>query len=313
MIVRIAFCIFLASLLTSCATFCNYQNQSIHLSSSEPVQIKINGDSLRVDEGVTTIKVKREKKQLRIQVDNGSFKREVMFRPVNSPAFWANIIFSDGIGMFVDWKKDKRWGYRKNIYFDIHDTVVRIQSFAPIRKGTLQFNFFLPWVNGFRISEGSRNTWGFMGVEAGADYYFRNKLSLSVNVGGSADVPVPVPAAIDYFGVREFVSAGYLNMRATYTTGRLNFGAGFSLTKYSWSISNHDDSTFATQSSVNIFGGLSFSALIRCGSHFHTGILYQPSVLNFSKGNRFSYQHLASITFGCKLSVLDGRRKKSKT
>jgi len=255
----------------------------------------------------------RNKKPLIIHFKIDSAEQTLKIKSRNSLAFWANIYFNYGIGMLVDRKKPERYSYPKQFYLDYKLGKVKQTRFAPNEKGTFSFNFSIPYINGYyiRTIDDYYANAGFMGIETGLDYYYKDKRYICLNIGGAISSIVPFPAAVKYSGEVQTAGVTFVNLRDNYCIGRFDFGYGLNLSKSNWYKTNYGDSIAERQHYSSTGLGLSLNTQFKIGPHFRIGALYQPNILQFEHGPIIDYQHHMSIELVWKFNLI--RNKKPKT
>ena len=178
-------------------------------------------------------------------------------------------------------------------------------------KGTINFTVSIPWVNFFhsQTNYGIKNFTGFLGIEGGIEYYFKDNKYISLNYGSAIDFPLPFVAAIDYFGEHHITSSTYLSLRKNNSIKHFDFGYGLNYSSHVWKLFNNMDTNFIPIKSKNNGLGLSLSAQYRFNKFFRFGLLYQPVFIEFSNMSKLTYQHFISIEFIAKFPTYLFRKK----
>lgn len=136
-----AFVFLLAALLCSCATILNTNPVRVTVVSSKPGRLIVEKDTLNDLSTTKTLSVERGKRKLMVTVYTDSLRKTVAVKPRNSPAFWANIPYTYGIGLLIDWNNHRRYTYPSTVYIDLHDTGSSYRTFLPYREaGGRYFN-----------------------------------------------------------------------------------------------------------------------------------------------------------------------------
>ena len=79
----------------------------------------------------------------------------------------------------------------------------------------LQLGLSIPYINSFLVNKqpGSGSAAGFFGIACELDVPLAVERSVSTQVGGAMDFPLPIPAAIDYPGEHELYTTVFINVR----------------------------------------------------------------------------------------------------
>lgn len=124
----------LTFLLSSCATILNSRKTTLHVYTNQSTALIIDNDTLKNTTTTRTITVDRKEDELKLVVFNDSLTRTLNIKPFNSFAYWANLSFYYGLGMLVDRKNPKRYGYPKMIYVNLEDNTNEYLPFIPINS-----------------------------------------------------------------------------------------------------------------------------------------------------------------------------------
>jgi hypothetical protein len=214
-------------------------------------------------------------------------------KPHRSFAFWFNIYANYGIGMLVDMKEPKSFGYPTWTYLSAKDSGIFPRRFPHPSKGDFRLSLRLAPVDVFIVNspEGKYYSGGIFGVEVGLDYFYRNAHYLSVSTGAATNA-----APVDHFGKGSIITANafYLNVRGNHQIGRFEFGYGINFSDLQWVRSTRGDTVIRNKIVDNLGFGLSLSAKYRLGKFIWAEALYQPDLMD-ARLSRFSYQHYISL------------------
>jgi len=251
--------------------------------------------------------VTRSNKPLRVIIEIDSVRQTIYISPRSNYGRFLNM-------KYVFRKRDslntcayKRWIYPRKNFIAISNTGISATPFAPVKPGTVRMTIS-PGVQIFNVKtdSGRRVSAGIVGAEMGADYFYASNKFLSFTIGAATDV---IPLPIDYFGAGyiERSSVIYTSVRNNIMTAHFDIGYGLSLSRLYWTAIPHGDSLLPERRIRTTGLGLSLSAHYQLKRNLRFGIIYQPSLLNISQTNAFSYQDCIGIhatwSFG-------GRRRK---
>ncbi len=255
--------------------------------------------------------VSRSEKPLVVELKTDTATKTIYLKPRNSFAFWFNIVENYGLGMLIDKDSPKRYGYPTRIFFSLKDSTIKHSSFLQRdTKGMFNWTVSVPYINSFylKTKDAYKSSGGFLGIETGVEYYYKNKSYLSANIGAAIDFLVPFPVPIDYWGERQAFSTTYFSIRNNHSFERLSVGYGINFSQLKWTITNSSDSTFIPQTQKNFGCGLSLSSAYRIGNYFSIGLLYQPMLFNLNNKPALDYQHFISAELILKIPTKTGSK-----
>lgn len=303
----------------SCATIVNSPFQKIRIDHDPGIDVKVDSSrfSIRTNEVYNVYTPKnyvnkdlyflRSRNEIPLIINDTSI---VNLKPHRSYlTFWlGNIYFSYGLGMLLDYQKDKSFSYPIYNYITRENNQIRNVRFKPIPKNKVRPTITIPLINIYRIqTDSGKAAFGSgLGFSAGLDYFIKEKTYISFTAGITPDCFSPRHDTInDRFESRHYQigfgplsSAKYISLKINRISPWLEYGLGVTLTNLRWGenqITNITDSTFyyspVRYYSLNI--GLSTDLRLRLTQNFNIGVLYQPLFYDF-KHARYKYQHLIS-------------------
>lgn len=295
-------------LCSSCATVFNSPAKVIWLKSSEPAKVTLNNESYQVGKRRTQILVPRSKRPLKLTFDTDSLHREVEIPSRNSPAYLFNAYPGPTFiyGFFIDRHKDKRYTYPEHIYIDLKDSSKTVKSFVPSKAGQFDLDVTIPYVNGYYFKpagEASHSTIGFMGIQAGLNYYYKQNNFAGVQFGTSTAFFVPFPAPVTYGPIHEHFTASWINLNHGFQKNRLRvfYGLTFGQNRWVLEADRSEDSTayYLTEYRERISGvlGLNAGANYQLGRRFNLGLQYRPTFIRPGRGD-IQFEHHLSIVLG---------------
>lgn len=169
----------------------------------------------------------------------------------------------------------------------------------------------LPHVNTFYLQPAGEpdakvNT-GFWGVGVGLLFRHSRSQYLGLATSAATDLPVPVPAAIDFEGEHEFLTNLAIDLTNNHTRGRFTLGYGVSYGANRWKLDNDQDPVATmTRAPVTVrhnFLGLVFPAYYSLNERFALGLIYRPALYRFGTEPGFCYEHVISIDFSWNLKL----------
>ena len=295
-------------LLSSCATLIHQRTVDLKVySDTDSVKICLNNDTTRWYNTPTWINVKRSKNDLLIIAKKDSVQKKIQVNNKLSTAFWLGNTFS-GIGILgyaIDLTNLKRFTYPSNVTIKFQtnsSSTKNYRTWLTPEKGLLAFKISIPEGNHFYINKGNGygNSFGFLGISGGVEYYLSDKYSISSDIGALTDFLIPFPAPGDCVGSHESSSAVYGNIQLGSDISRLHYGAGL---QYNKTFYNKWDTIPSTQEhysrdtlsihKVQNNLGIALSTYYRISNGFNIGLSYYPSFLTWDKkGLDAHYSHL---------------------
>jgi hypothetical protein len=295
-------------LSSSCATLIHQRTVDLNVhSDADSVKICVNKDTTRWYNTPTWINVERSRNDLLIIAKRDSVQKMIQVNSKLSTAFWLGNMFS-GIGIFgyaIDLTNPKRFTYPSNITINFQTNSFSTKSYRTWltpEKGLLAFKISIPEGNHFYINKGNGygNSFGFLGISGGLEYYLTDKYSISSDIGALTDFMIPFPAPVDYWGPHESSSAVYGNIQIGSDISRLHYGAGLQYNKTfynKWDTipstpEHYSRDTLSIHKVQNNFG-IALSTYYRISNGFNVGLSYYPSFLTWDiKGLDAHYSHL---------------------
>lgn len=324
--------------LSSCATLVNTKFTEVNLYSKQDHVKVYFDDSTYYTYTPSKLIVERSRQPLSLTVEKDDLKREIIIPRKLSPAFWIGNIVNCTLyaGFLMDLSNDKRFKYPSNIYFDINSpkpidfkykhaytpiNVLSQKSYTQQKKrftgerGTLNLKLSIPEGNFFVINKQTHigNSFGFLGITTGLDYYYKDKNYLGIGAGALTDFIIPFPAPYDVWGEYERSFGSYYDILHGFDIRRFSFNYGLSISKYSYykRITEElfpDYVDYLLYSKIENRIGLSFSSKYKLTNYFNLGIKYIPSFYTL-KTNEFRYGHLLFFDIALNYEFKSKRRK----
>lgn len=293
-------------IFSSCASILNTPVQKISISTDKNIQllsienVGIQKSNVRTRNATHIFYVERSKDTLKVNLKVDSTKQSIYLAPKKSFAYWFNIYSNYGIGLLVDNHSIKRYAYSAKNYLSIKDSSIYRQRFAPIQKGTTMLSFSFPFTTIFNVSTNDKQfkSVGFLGVEAGVEYFYKQKKYVSIHVGAATD------QFAEHLGVGYFESATtmYTSIRNNRLIGSFDLGYGIHFSQLQWNKQTVGDTIQINQTLKKRGLGLSLSVHYRIGDHVGIGVLYQPVLFN-TNSPVFKYQHFINLNLAWKLPL----------
>jgi hypothetical protein len=296
--------------LASCARILNTSTQTVFVKTDNTIKSVFADSTNEILYGWGIFFVDRSKKPLLLRVQtHDSVTKYVAIKSRKANAYWLNLVSPLCLGFIADRKTLAKYAYPDKLYLENSKDKIKVYRVQPIKKGTFCLTFPTPYTNSFRVGtdKGYYESFGFMGLGIGMEYYYRDNQYLSLSAGGAGDFPVPFPAPYDFFGERQNSSTQFISFRNNLILGSFNFGYGIQCSNQSWRISNRAIANFVARRVDNKFLGLSFSSQFRVIKNIGIGLLYQPSLLNINSKPTLEYQHFISMEFIFKLPIVNGK------
>ncbi len=310
----------LSIVLNSCATIINHPFQRIHINHDPDISIRVDTSKFiyRSSEIYNVFIPKnyvvkdfyffRSRNEIPIIInETDTFK----LKPHRSYfAYWfANIYTSYGLGMLIDYTNDKSFEYPIYNYFTKENSQIKNVRFKPIPEKKVKFTIGVPSINFFRLQtdNGKINSASGLGISAGVEYFSKENIYFSLNVGVTMNLYSKRNDTIDemhhfrefFLGSENSSSAQYLNFRVNKISPRCEYGIGLAVTNLNWQSNNRtdlSDSTYfyspSSYKSLNL--GLTSDLRLRLTPNFNIGIQYQPSLFDFQH-KKYNYQHFITI------------------
>lgn len=162
----------------------------------------------------------------------------------------------------------------------------------------------MPYVNQFAYRpflNDYKNSIGFMGIGIGADYFYKTKRFVSLEVATIMDFPVPFPAPIRYEGAAIFFKSSHIVLGDNYKFRRFSLGCGLVLTRNNWELKYYGNTVsnpnLTEKQAIGYNIGLNFPLYYQMSKNFHLRVNYRPNLLQLTPKFIFNYEHLISFNF----------------
>jgi len=310
---------------TSCATLINQRSVDVNVHSDvDSLKISVNNDTSRWYFTPTWINAERSRNDLLITVKKDGVQKLIQINSRLSTAFWLGNMFS-GIGIFgyaIDLTNPKRFSYPPAITINFNSanqySARKYKTWIDPEKHLLNFKLSIPEGNHFYLNKGNGygNSFGFLGISGGAEYYFTDRHCINMDIGALTDFMIPFPAPIDYEGGydRSFAIYGDIQIGRDFNRFHSDLGLQFNRTSYYERetvelFPEYIDTLKSSKIQNNI--GFALSTYYRVSNGFNLGINYYPSFFSWDKNNlRTHYSHLIFLEFVFKLEAYRPRKKK---
>lgn len=297
-------------MFSSCATLMNGPRTTVSIQTSRPSKLIFQRDTLSTSQRQIKLDVPRSPSPLQVFVIDTSARTELLLPSRNSSAYYLNLLYNGGIGMW--WERDRleRYTYPKNVYLDLEGEEIRWLRFSPKgRKGEKVLQLSIPYINHFYLQPQAeidiKSNTGFLGIGLGLDYYFHDQQFLQLSLNAAMDFLVPFPAPIHYDGEYEIMTSVYTHLSHQFHLKRWKFGYGLSVARNTWRLNhgrNLDNIPLlrdpVTKSRTML--GAVVPIYYQVSSNFHLGMQYRPGFLSLEGQREWLYEHLFSIDLAWK-------------
>ncbi len=303
--------------LTSCATIFNRKEYKLKVFSYEQnMKAEINDSIYNLP---ARVKVKRSKEDLKVTLITDSIRKDFVVKASpNAELIYGNLIFSIGYpgALAIDMTNQKRFYYGRKLRLDkdATDSIIepkilkRWNDYVSNRyttpKGKWALALSVPYVNDFYqqpVNEGQKRDFGFFGLSAGLEYYYKDDQFVKLTAATVSDFPIPVPAVYDNFDSYQSLHSYTFSATDNHKFNRLSFGYGLNYTIYTWQIINtnwdfpSNDEEPRTKN-THAFG-LTGNAYYQFSNNWSVGLVYTPTFYTTFPESGFSYQHTISLDF----------------
>lgn len=184
-------------------------------------------------------------------------------------------------------------------------------SWKKDRKKHFALLLSLPYVNCYNLApEGTTqrdNTFGFIGIGIGMEYYYKQNISLSLKWNATMTFLVPFPAPVDYESSYTNTQGMDLCLMQNHHIKFISIGYGICVARNSWNYyaEGYDDTEFSPNGD---YGNLDLSyKRYSVGTPFHIygyfgrvfgiGLNYRPTFYRLGSPDPWKYEHLISLDF----------------
>lgn len=298
--------------LHSCATIYNNSSSQIKIHTTQAAKLMHGMDTLYSKKNKTVISVPRSQESLILTIQTDSLSKQISIPALNSFNYYMNIPGNMGIGLLVEKKHPKRYGYPRNLYLNEDLQISPHYSYHKRSEiGNLSLLLSIPYINSFLVkptAQTIKSNLGFLGIGAGLEYEYSTNRSLQLSAKFATDFQLPFPAPLDVFGEKEYLSSFYLIFSNQYYVKQFSLGYGLSLAKNTWNVSFRAGEMPIPPDWIPIKErtyslGLAFPLYYNLSPHFGIGCLYRPTFLQFDSSPTFRYEQLISLEFAWKIGL----------
>jgi len=311
--------------LSSCATLVTKRDYKVTITTDLSNARAVILDSIYVLPA--ELKIKRSKEDLQIRLIGDSLMKEYIVKSSPNAAFlYGNLVLYPILPVMygIDFTNQKRFYYGKTIFLNSSDTtgIIRPEisekyynywtKTYQTNKGQLNLTYSLPWVNSFYLhpnQETPKLNTGFWGISAGLEYYYKKDKYICLAGAAVEDFFIPVPGAVDLSGEQESMNSIYASLTDNFRCRRFSVGYGINFSKNTWRLDyyNRWNSLPPTRDPAKKSGnsfGITLDGYHQIGKRFYMGIIYRPTIANVYPDFEFKYEHLISLDFKWKITVI---------
>ncbi len=318
-------------LLNSCSTLFSKNEHHIQVSSNSPTaSLNVNNVEYKLP---AKIKVERSKEDLKVVFSNDTLKKELILKSRLSSKFLiGNLFLYPPISYGIDFTNVKRFGYKRNIFIKVNDTIVNFSNIPFAKKvsnifkpsfddnsNDLKFHLSMPWMNSFCYMPTNKkrvNSIGYIGISAGFDYFYNKNSFASIRTDAITNffLPIPVPVERDE-GEYTYTNSVNVSVLNNKKLNKFIYGYGLNYARNYWNYRNdyYDKVTEIyvreRKSSVNQNIGLNLNSYFQMTDNFYIGIVFKPSFITFDSGVKFNYEHTLSLDLAWKINLFNVSRK----
>ena len=307
-------------IFSSCSTLIHRRTTNIHVYSEiDSVSICNINDTLWFNTPAVIV-AKRSPNDLIILAKKDSTIKEIQIRSKLSTAYWLGNLFTGIIiGYTIDRTNPKRYTYPRDITLNMKSSNNAETSYKPWLnpvKGLLSLKLSIPEGNQFYLNKGHGygNTFGFLGISGGFEYYFTDKYCFNMDVGTLTNFALPFPLPVDYAGSYQISSATYgdIQLGSDYKSFHYDVGIQFNRTSHRESDMDelhpgYSNALWYSKDQNNI--GFALSTYYRISNGFNLGLNYYPSFISWDNSNiQMHYSHILFFELNFRLEAFRPRK-----
>lgn len=170
--------LFIAISLTSCASVFNGRSTTVNFSADNPSQLIYKKDTIAINMEKVAINPTRSRKPLEFTIVKDSLTEAFALKRKTSVLFWLNLPYTYGVGMLIDFTNQKRFTYKKNLYF-ITDSVTNQIVLSNKKVTRLPKNKWFLYTSPLQAID----VFSTPMLTLGTEYFVRDNVSLSAEFG----------------------------------------------------------------------------------------------------------------------------------
>ena len=310
----------------SCTTLMHQRTVGINIYSDVDSALVCMKDTNECYVMPATIDLVRSKSDIELIVKKDTLTKTVILDSRLSTAFWLGNMFNGSgvVGYAIDLTNPKRFTYPKNNYVSLSGNNEfdksmsrKTQKWIPPIKNQLNFKISIPEGNYFYLNKGHGygNSFGFLGISAGVEYYFSDLYSINVDFGGMTDFMLPFPAPVDYEGSYDRSFASYFDFQVGKDIRAFHIDLGIQGNRTSYyereTVELFPEYIDTLKYSVKQYNaGLALSGYYKITNGFNLGLNYYPSCFTWHNGDfDFHYSHLIMFELIFKIKAYRPRKE----
>lgn len=308
--VKLLMGIILLVTISSCATLINSKFITTEITGQPQSKIVIEKDTFSISGKKTAIRIKRKKEPLSITVLHNHQKEELLVPSSRSRAYKLNI-WNYGLGLILDYKKDKSYTFPRRIHLYNDETGIGYFPYDPeFPYGRWRIHLSIPYFNHFHLQpqeEGGKTSLGFLGLQLGTDFFYNKSRHFRFSAAAATDFPSPIPVPLDIFGEYEIFTTTFLSLSHHHESQKWNWGYGLTYGENNWK-RRHGINLFPRPNLEEVTKshntwGLIFPVYYKIKKSFHLGIIYRPTWWRSGVDPKSQYEHLISLDVAWKIGI----------
>ncbi len=254
-----------------------------------------------------TVSFERSNKTIHMDIQKDTAKKHVLLEGEFSNWFlWGNLFGPSIIGYGFDYTNNKRYTYPENMYVNLNREGNNFRRWIVEDDVPLNITLTLPYINHYFLKQENANGMmiGFLGINAGLEYYLNYRSYFSWQMGLSTAMPIPFPAPVDLLDSYKMATSVFSSFRYNKRIDELQYGIGVSYQVLTYSHHEHSDQqTIDIETPLRGFG-LSVATQYQLSPFFFVGLTYEPMLYNLTD-TKFDYHHRVSIDAAWKIKLSD--------
>ncbi|WP_299100260.1 hypothetical protein [uncultured Winogradskyella sp.] len=160
--------------LNSCTTILNSKTTRVNIYASDDSKVEYKNEEIQLKEGQAIIYPLRSNETLQFTISNDSVSTDFRFNREISSLIYLNIPYTYGLGILIDLTNNKRFTYRRNIFFELDSTTNKYQIFEGKTNPFKQHQTFI-----YTSPMLAMDVFSQPQLSLGVEYFFLNNASFS--------------------------------------------------------------------------------------------------------------------------------------
>lgn len=299
--------------LCSCSSISKVETRQVTLHTQEVRRIIFQGDTISSSSNEIKINPYLSKTGFEFLCLTDSHFTTIQVKAHVTLASNFRVITNQVFGPKTGGKIRKTYSYPSHIYLDPDPNKANFYTYQPWanRNGRVDLSIGLPYMNQFNlrpITKQRTANFGFFGLQIGLDLYYKDDRFVNLSFGRVSDYFIPIPIRLNPEVPWEEMSSTFFGFTDNLRIRNWKIGYGLSFARNKWATGYNENLNPSPEwpepETIEYLAlGLFFPVYYQFNPGFHLGLIYRPSIYQFSTGDNYVYEYVLSLDFNWRFSL----------